>query len=73
VFTFHIENGKSSPEDVKAACESADAARAEALHVLIDSVSDFTPDFWLRPVWSLRVLDEEGKKVLTLDLSGKAD
>jgi hypothetical protein len=31
---------------------------------------DFTADFWLHPYWTLRVLDERGTEIVSLNLSG---
>lgn len=72
MYSFEIENGQTPLEVVNVECATLAATHSEALRLTGESIADFTPDFWLHPIWSLRVFDEARKEILKLDFFGKS-
>lgn len=69
-YTFEIRNGKTPLEVIAADCDSLEIVHSEALRLTAESVHDFTPAFWLHPIWSLSVFDEAKTEILKLDING---
>ena len=67
-FFFHLADGKSVPDEEGFELPDVEASRAEALHLLAQSLLDRPADFWAARDWQLTVADEGGLALYTVQV-----
>lgn len=69
-YFFHIADGHYIPDHVGMVLPDDEAARREAMTASTAIVADLGVRFWKSPEWIVTVVDDVGRQVVRLKLSG---
>lgn len=68
-YYFHVIDGRDIPDDHGTELPDDVAAKAEARSAAGDLIRDIGPTLWDHDTWQMNVVDEIGRRVLTLNCS----
>jgi hypothetical protein len=70
-YFFHVDDGRSSPDDEGLEMRNADEARNQAVIAAGEALRDIGGKFWHHPEWLMVVTDERDRPVCRLRFSAE--